>query len=446
MNRIKNYTFCLLFFLSFLTGSTVYAQFAPASLVDSSTNQITNILSVDLNQDSLNDLLVTRKFTANSLISFYLNQGGLSFGPETVIATGSSQVTNIAVADFDNNNWPDVVSIGDANNAVTVYLNNSMNFTAQPLDTFTFFESDIAVLDVDNDSDLDFVAIGGTTFKVFNNNGSANFNKQVVTTPLSDFFDITTGDIDADGFDDVITGGSNISFYKNNNGSLQFDSARTAQIPSSFNLFVRLVDLDQDGDLDLFSEGNNSSGARWLENDGNGNFSNSHLIDASVNNIRSAALDDFDQDGDLDLILIKNFDLYLYTNIGQGSFSTPLLIQDTTTTISCVSATDLNKDNQIDLIWSADLSVQENNLALFVKPKTIFDELFKVYPNPTNERLFIEIPEAGTLRVSNAMGQLVDQRSLIKGKNLLKLNLKPQLYFFTMDFASKSLVKKVIIK
>lgn len=446
MNRIKNYTFGLLFFLSFLTESTVYAQFTPATLVDSSTNQITNILSVDLNQDSLNDILVTRKFTANSLISFYLNQGGLSFGPETVIATGSSQVTNIAVGDFDNNNWPDVVSIGDANNAVTVYLNNAMSFSTQPLDTFTFFESDIAVLDVDNDSDLDIVAIGGTTFKVFYNNGLANFNEQVVTTPLSDFFDITTGDIDADGFDDVITGGSNISVYKNNNGTFQFDSAKTAQTPSSFNLFVRLVDLDQDGDLDLFSEGNNSVGARWLENDGNGNFSNSQLIDASVNNIRSAALEDFDQDGDIDLILIKNFDLYLYSNNGQGSFSTPLLIQDTTTTISCVSATDLNNDNLSDLIWSADLSVQANNFTLSLQQDTPFDALIRVYPNPTRERLFIESPEAGTVHILNAMGQLLDRRKLNKGKNLLELKLEPQLYFFIMDFESKSLVKKVIIK
>lgn len=239
--------------ISLLFSSNLYSQFANPILVESNTGLITNIITADINNDNLKDIIITKKFSTNSLISYYLNQGNLNFSSEVSIATGSSQVTNIAVGDFDNNNWLDIVSIGDATNSVTLHMNNSMSFSSQILDSFAFFESDIDVVDLDNDNNLDIVAIGGTTLKVYHNNGMANFTSQTITGPIEDFFDITISDIDADGFEDVITGGSNISVYKNNNGTLSYDAVRSNQIPSTFNLFVRLVDIDNDGDVDLFS-------------------------------------------------------------------------------------------------------------------------------------------------------------------------------------------------
>ncbi len=434
--------------ISLLFYSNLYSQFANPILIESNTGLITNIITADINNDNLKDIIITRKFSTNNLISYYLNQGNLSFGSEVSIATGSSQVTNITVGDFNNDNWLDIVSIGDATNSVTLYLNNALSFSSQVLDSFAFFESDIAVADIDNDNNLDIVAIGGTTLKVYYNDGIANFTSQTITGPIEDFFDISISDIDADGFEDVITGGTNISVYKNNNGTLSYDSVRSNQIPSTFNLFVRLTDIDNDGDVDLFSENNNSTGVRWMQNDGNGNFSNQQIIDPSVTNIRSGTLKDFDNDNDLDFIIIKDFNLYLYTNDGFGNFSAPILIQDAQTIISVIASEDLNNDGLDDIIWSADLSIQENNLLLSNEEYLVEKNLIKIFPNPSAEKLYLDSPKNGVLTISNAKGQIIYKNlPLKKGKNYIKKGLVPQLYFFTIDLErNTTITKKVLIK
>ncbi|KAB1065906.1 T9SS type A sorting domain-containing protein [Salibacter halophilus] len=429
-----------------LFRSNLYGQFTPPTLIESNTGLITNITTADINNDSLQDILVTKKFSANSLISYYLNQDDFDFGQETTIAGGNSQITNFAVGDFNNDNWLDIVSIGDATNSVTLYQNNSLSFSPQVIDSFPFFESDIGVSDIDNDNDLDIVAIGGTTFKVYYNDGLANFTSQTISGPIEDFFDISISDIDSDGFEDVVTGGANISVYKNNNGAISYDSVRSAQIPSSFNLFVRLDDLDNDGHVDLFSEDNNSSGARLMENDGNGNFSNLQIIDSSAVNIRSGTLNDFDNDGDLDIVLIKDFNLYLYSNDGTGNFDDPALIHDASTTISSVHSSDMNNDGSPDIIWSADLSIQENDVPVAIDKNSISDGQIKVYPNPSSGYVFIESPKAGVLTMTNSLGQISRENiTLRKGINRLEIDLDPQLYFFKIDLKEGTTTKKVLV-
>ena len=449
--NIQKASIYLVFTISLLFTSNLYAQFANPILIESNTGLITNIITADINNDNLEDILITKKFSSNTLICYYLNLGSFNFGPEITIATGNSQVTNISVGDFNNDNWLDIVSISDATNSVTLHLNNALSFSQQVLDTFTFFESDIFVTDINNDNNLDIVAVGGTTFKVFYNNGMANFSSQTIVGPLEDFFDITVADIDADGFQDVITGGSNVSVYKNNSGVLSYDSLRSSQIgqtTGTFSLLVRLVDIDNDGDVDLFREGNNSTGILWMENDGNGNFSNSQIIDPNVTNIRSATLNDFDNDNDLDFIIIQNQNLYLYINDGFGNFGSPILIQDSQTIISVIHSQDMNNNGLADIIWSADLSVQENNVTLYTQDHLINNNSIKIYPNPSTENLFLNSPQEGVLNILNLKGQLIYQNLSIKeGINKLEIELKPQVYFFKINFGmDKTITKKVVIK
>ncbi|MDR6300128.1 FG-GAP-like repeat-containing protein [Mesonia maritima] len=449
--NIPKISIYLVFTISFLFTSKLWAQFSNPILIESNTGLITNIITADINNDGLEDLIITKKFSANNLISYYLNQGDFNFGPEISIASGNSQVTNISVGDFNNDNWLDIVSIGDATNSVTLYVNNALSFSPQVLDSFTFFESDISVADIDNDNDLDIIAIGGTTFKVYYNDGVANFTPQTIPGPLEDFFDITVADIDADGFQDVITGGSNVSVYKNNSGVLSYDSTRSSQLgqtTGTFSLFLRLADLDNDGDVDLLREGNNSTGMVWMENDGNGNFSSLQIIDSAVTNIRSATLNDFDHDNDLDFMIIQNQDLYLYTNDGFGNFDAPTLIQDAETIISVIHSEDMNNDGLADIIWSADLSVQENNLTLSTPKHLVTPNSVKIYPNPSTENLFLKSPQDGILHILNLQGQFIYKNLVLnEGTHQLNIALPPQVYFFRITFKTgKTITKKVVIQ
>ncbi len=428
----------------FITNT--FSQFSSPNLIDTNSINITSIITADINNDNFKDIIVTRKISA-SIISYYLNQGDLTFGPETIIEPGNNLFTKIATGDFNNDGWIDIVSIGDATNSVIVYTNDATTFTATTLDNFEFFDSDIQVADIDNDTDLDIIAIGGTTLNIYYNDGLSNFTSQTITGPIEDFFDLTIKDIDGDGFKDIITGGSIISVYKNTNGIISYDAIRSSLIPSTLNLFVTLADLDNDGDFDLFSEADSSTGIRWMENDGNGNFSNLQMIDANPNTRYGATIKDFDNDGDLDIIIPKDFNFVLYTNDGLGNFSPPSIIQQGIPNgISVLHSEDINNDGLFDAIWSADLSFQLNTSTLSVIDPEM-DEVFKLYPNPASNQFSITIKNSGILTIHNALGQVVHKNiKLVEGNNNLEFNLKPQLYFLTIQSQNNKILKKLLIE
>ncbi len=437
----------LFILLQFIFITTIFGQFSSPNLIDTNTINITGIITADINNDNLKDIIVTRKFSA-SIISYYLNQGDLTFGPETTIEPGNNLFTKIATGDFNNDGWIDIVSIGDATNSVIVYTNDATTFTANTIDNFEFFDSDIQVADIDNDTDLDIVAIGGTTLNIYYNDGLSNFTSQTITGPIEDFFDLTIKDIDGDGFRDIITGGSIISIYKNIDGIISYDPTRSSLIPSSNNLFLELVDLDNDGDLDLFSEANNASGIRWMENDGNGNFSNLQMIDGNPNTRYGASIKDFDDDGDLDIIIAKDFNFVLYANDGLGNFGPANTIQQGNPfNISVLHSEDINNDGLFDAIWSADLSFQLNNTNTLSIIDPGINEAIKIYPNPASNQFSIIIQNSGKLTIHNALGQVVQKNiTLVEGNNNFELNLKPQLYFLTIQSQNNKTIKKLLIE
>lgn len=427
--------------------TTNFSQFSSPNVIDSNSNLISNVITADINNDNLQDIIVTRKFST-SIISYYLNLGNSTFGPETILETGSSQVTKIAAGDFNNDGWIDIISIGDATNSVTLYTNVATIFTVNTLDNFAFFDCDIQVADIDNDSNLDIVAIGGTKLKVYYNDGLSNFNAQTISGPIEDFFDIAIDDIDGDGFKEIITGGTNISIYKNTNGVISYDAARTSTIPSDFNLFLSLADLDNDGDLDLFSDADNSMGIRWMKNDGNGNFSNLQMIDVNPINTRyGGSIKDFDNDGDLDLVIVKDFNVVMYTNDGFGNFSSPNIIQQgTPISINVIHSEDLNNDGLYDLIWSPKLSFQLNNSTSLSLIDSEVEDGINVYPNPASNQFSIKTESSGKLTVQNALGQVVlENIELVDGDNELELDLSPQLYFLTIQGQNKRVVRTILI-
>ena len=74
---------------------------------------------------------------------------------------------------------------------------------------------------------------------------------------------------------------------------------------------------------------------------------------------------------------------------------------------------------------------------------------FKAFPNPTNGKLFIEIPhsESGRIQVFNSVGVVIDDR-LIGDTPSFQLDLIyeiPGVYFVKMQTESKATTKKIIL-
>src|SRR5258705_516933 len=245
------------------------------------------------------------------------------------------------------------------------------------------FGGSVTVCDLDGDGSLDlfwlaasaqhlFRGAGGKFTDVTNQSGAlaAKFNG----TPIG----AVAGDFDNDGKPDlfVIRDGS-LSLYHNDGGGKFSDVTSTAAIPTYpyFPSSVAFVDVDHDGDLDIFVTGladlsktpkagssavfpTDFAGAPnlLLRNDGNGKFTDITAA-AKLNTLGHAVAvvpTDFNNRRDMDL-LVLNYGKApeLYSNQRDGTFRN--VAKDVGLEVdgpwTCVAAGDVNKDGFTDFFF-----------------------------------------------------------------------------------------------
>lgn len=129
---------------------------------------------------------------------------------------------------------------------------------------------------------------------------------------------------------------------------------------------ISVCDIDNDGDSDLLSAGENK--VAWYENTyGQGLFGSPHNISLSVNNAYAVCSADLDGDGDQDVLSGSLFDSKLawYNNTdGKGNFSLAIILADSLTHVNCIRLEDI--DNDIDIILTyAGSSSHKTGIYLF---------------------------------------------------------------------------------
>jgi len=161
-----------------------------------------------------------------------------------------------------------------------IYINNS----SSPA-------SEINQSDIDNDGDLDILAISSdeTDILLFENNGAGNFSPgQNLVTGLFQAKLIRLEDLNQDGNIDIILGHNNQSsgwFQGDGQGNF---GPELALFPSS--IYVRdlqIADRESDGDLDIFMLYSNRVILR--ENEGNENFSSSSIELENIEDVNAGA-------------------------------------------------------------------------------------------------------------------------------------------------------------
>jgi len=182
-------------------------------------------------------------------------------------------------------------------------------------------------------------------------------------------------DFDNDGWDDITfssQAGDPLRFYKNNAGSL---SLITLNVPE-YNTDTRQinwVDIDNDGDNDLFVVSNSAANRLFL-NDGAMNFTDiTSSSGISMDSMKSwaAAWGDYNNDGFLDLFLgnrdfaNRTYPNILYKNNGDNTFTNVNSIagisNDNHLTL-CASFFDFNNDGWQDIYVSNDRIITSNIL------------------------------------------------------------------------------------
>jgi len=181
---------------------------------------------------------------------------------------GSEPVWDLALADLDNDGWLDTITTNDfgdiqgSENDQTPWDGNwEHNYVG---DVPTWGRNAIAVGDLDNDGDLD-LATGdfGADMDIWNNtliHRNMPLNTSLSAGPVSRISDIGVGDLDNDGDLDVVTGhwiDNSLYAWRNDDpwtpGSWSFINPIHTDPTRFETIALRLVDFDNDGDLDVAS-------------------------------------------------------------------------------------------------------------------------------------------------------------------------------------------------
>lgn len=344
------------------------------------------------------------------------------------LTSNSDQFPSPAFVDLDNDGDMDLLT-GGYYGALKYYQNTGTSaypsFAAPLVNPFgldSVYLSFPTFVDIDNDGDMDlFVGEYGGNKKYYKNIGSAT-NPQF-DTPQNNPFGLTSNgyfsipafaDIDGDGDMDMLEGSyyGNMYYYKNigTATSPSFDSPQNNPFGLTSTYIIAapdFVDIDNDGDLDLFV-GEYYGAINYFKNTGTNTspqfasaVQNPFVLTTTVY-FAFPAFADIDGDGDQDLFVGEYYGNFKYFENLQTS----------------IGIADINTNNDI-----------------------------KIYPNPANSVLFIESEQQyDKVEIFNSIGQSVMMFNSNESK-ISVAELAPGIYTVTLSsdngfYAVKKLIKQ----
>ncbi len=315
---------------------------------------------------------VSFSFVVN-LYANLLPGGDGIFTEDTSFPGGASNTRAVAGGELSGNGQSDVLfgNFGELNRLLVNQGGTSfLDESAQRIPSTSYFTSSLKSADIDGDGDRDIIEtnstnIPGDTVHIMVNDGNGNFtdeSAQRINIASSRYTqDSAVQDIDDDGDLDIFTCNSletdNRILINNGNGF--YTDETSSRLPAGINKCnkVEIADFSGDDKYDIFLAQDGSAKFKLLINDGSGNFtdeSSSRLPADTANNFDICA-GDYDGDGDTDIFVANennngNQDKLLINN-GTGVFtdeSATRLPQISDFSLGCVTA-DFDNDNDLDI-------------------------------------------------------------------------------------------------
>jgi hypothetical protein len=345
---------------------------------------------IDIDNDGDFDLIqsgeTSSSVSPNSL-QLYLNNGNGNFQYDSILFSdfGISH-GDISISDIDNDQNIDFLISGedrDNNPFIKLFKNDTLGKFSPVMESqfIPFYNSSSDYTDIDNDGDLDLIICGDTdspgipsTFYspnynpkcyIYKNDGNGFFKLDLsnripnISYGASKFIDI-----DNDNDQDLIVAGVippvqnypsiyNKTYVLINNGLGHFDTIPHNLMDFS-NGTINALDIDYDGDQDLFMTGSNNS--KLYINDGNGVFSEKTNPFIGVTN-GSVDIGDIDGDNKLDIIVSGNNvsngysdnTTSIYKNIGNNNFLIDNNFSYDSLQDPSVKLGDFDNDNDLDI-------------------------------------------------------------------------------------------------
>lgn len=358
-------------------------NFSSEIVLTNQTDYINSLTAGDIDKDGNLDIISASK--SDHKIAWYKNiDANGSFSEQHIISDEVTLAFDVEVADFDLDNDLDVVASSTGDNKIYLFENTDGNgnfILNQEVSYLVENVKGLSIADYDNDGDIDISAASTYDDKiVWFENGKSNFlvhtiNNNRIVTSLAVF------DINNDGNEDVFYTDHAGIYEVINWGSGEF-SDEIAIYEDGYNYNnIFLVDLDGDGDKDLYATDWLGDEVIWFKNtDGNGSFGPVTFIDyyGNCDAPWGEQPEDYDNDGDLDLLvsMVSEEKFYIYENDGSGNFTKTPIIENIYSNSYCSS--DINLDGNIDIVIAANDNIyyyENDGTGSFLSPSIIYTNL-----------------------------------------------------------------------
>ncbi|CAN0355550.1 unnamed protein product [Discosporangium mesarthrocarpum] len=292
------------------------------------------------------------------------------FSGERLVSSAVGEAQAVVAADFDGDNYNDLLVGSWGDNAVIWFKNEGNAFadgvpiTTEADQTGTVFAAD---LDGDGDDDVLSASFGDNSVLWFENtDGKGTFSTaSVISDGALGAFSVYAVDIDGDQDLDVLSAShldNSIRWFENSDSMGSFvttvddRSLITSDADGVWLIFA--ADIDGDNDVDVVSASRFDGSVRWYNNtDGLGTFE-TITISSNVTNSYSTYAADMDGDGDVDVVAVSEADssLYLFENTdGLGTFSSGIVISSNLSGTTNVFTADLDHDDDMDILVASRL-------------------------------------------------------------------------------------------
>ncbi|MBI1287009.1 MAG: T9SS type A sorting domain-containing protein [Flavobacteriales bacterium] len=409
-----------------------------------------DFLSADIDSDSDKDIFVV-SYNSDRL-SLFENLGGGLFSDPKIILKGIDGASKVRVADLDLDADLDFVVYSSAQRKID-RIENLGNGTFSSLESIDGYANvtDMTVADIDNDNYPDLVtSISGAVYlnmtpdKVgwYKNLGNGTFGTlQLLTDSIDGPRGVLAADIDNDLDMDLLVAGHDddrIYWFENNGGSLGAQQVFADSLNNVARVFS--TDLDHDGDVDIISDGN--AHLYWFENLGGGTFAPLVISTLEISDMDIA---DINVDSASDILVANDLGVYL-ENDGTTQFDS---IQSfgQIPGMSYLLASDADEDGDEDVftLWTnANRLSWFENTTLNVGVAEHFEPQINLYPNPTTGQAVIKTNEPTQLTIYNALGELVVTKRC-NGWASIHLEDHPNgVYLVNLETSAGIITKKLI--
>ena len=257
----------------------------PVRLPDDYMGWITAVAIADVNADGMPDLVLG--MFSESDDKLLLNNGDGSFQESVDLPSTGGNTVNIALADLNGDEAPDILIAIDGQSN-TLLFNNGDGTFQDPVrlpgdDIVTFIGDDmggiavdsismcagIAVGDLNGDDKPDILMGGATNLVLWRNKGDGTFEDSVELANLSSYCSIALADMNDDGILDIVVGFPAEVLIGNGDGTFKDPVGLPCSVAMDTSS-IAVVDVDNDGKPDIVIGNSGRQSNQLLINLGDG--------------------------------------------------------------------------------------------------------------------------------------------------------------------------------